>query len=76
MAGTSGTPDGWIDEKPPSGIGGQDPRKFASREAGLGNVRLASEAIGRKAQELLETLPEEHRSFRLESLRPGNWWMV
>lgn len=65
-----------LDMKPPSGIGGQDPRKHASAEAGRRNVELASDAIGRKAQELLASLPEEHRSFRSKSLRPGDWWMV
>ena len=34
------------------------------------------EAIGRKAQELLESLPEDQRSFNLEAVRPGRWWLV
>jgi len=51
-----------LDMKPPSGIGGQDPRKHASVQVGQRNVELAAEAIGRKAQELLASLPEKHRS--------------
>lgn len=65
-----------LDMKPPSGIGGLDPREHASAAVGARNVELASEAIGRKARELLDSLPEEHRSFRIKSLRPGEWWMV
>ena len=44
--------------KPPDGIGGLDPRKHASASVGEKNVDLAAEAIGRKAKELLESLPE------------------
>jgi len=65
-----------LDMKPPSGIGGLDPRKHASAKVGQRNVELASEAIGRKAQELLASLPEQHRSFNLKSLSPGHWWLV
>ncbi|HUT09379.1 MAG TPA: creatininase family protein [Thermoguttaceae bacterium] len=65
-----------LDMKPPSGIGGLDPRKHASAEVGRRNVELASEAIGRKAQELLASLPENQRSFNLESVSPGNWWLI
>ena len=65
-----------LDMKPPSGIGGLDPRKHASAKVGQRNVELASEAIGRKAQELLASLPEQHRSFNLKSLSPGQWWLV
>lgn len=64
------------DIKPPDGIGGQDPRKYASVEAGRRNVELASQAIGRKARELLEYLAPDQRSFRLPSISPGNWWMI
>jgi creatinine amidohydrolase len=64
------------DMKPPDGIGGQDPRTYASPEVGRRNVELASQAIGRKAKELLESLPPEHRSFHLSAIRPGNWWLI
>ncbi len=62
--------------KPPDGIGGQDPRKYASAEVGRRNVELASQAIGKKAKELLESLPEDQRSFNLPAIRPGDWWMI
>jgi hypothetical protein len=65
-----------LDMKPPSGIGGLDPRRHASAEVGRRNVELAAEAIGRKAQELLASLPEGQRSFNLETVQPGRWWMV
>ena len=65
-----------LDMKPPSGIGGLDPRQHASAEVGRRNVELAAEAIGRKAQELLASLPEGQRSFNLEAVRPGRWWLV
>ncbi|MBP7050263.1 MAG: creatininase family protein [Phycisphaerae bacterium] len=65
-----------LDMKPPDGIGGQDPRKYASPEVGRRNVQLASQAIGRKAKELLESLPPEHRSFNLREIGPGSWWMI
>ena len=65
-----------LDMKPPSGIGGLDPRQHASAEVGRRNVELASEAIGRKAQELLASLPEHQRSFNLEAIRPGRWWLI
>jgi creatinine amidohydrolase len=62
--------------KPPDGIGGLDPRKHASLEVGKRNVALAAQAIGRKAKELLESLPENQRSFKLPSISPENWWMI
>ena len=65
-----------LDMKPPSGIGGLDPRQHASADVGRRNVELASESIGRKAQELLTSLPEDKRSFNLEALRPGHWWLI
>lgn len=65
-----------LDMKPPSGIGGQDPRQHATAEVGRRNVQLAAEAIGRKAQELLASLPEKHRSFNLKGVSPEHWWMV
>ena len=65
-----------LDMKPPSGIGGLDPRTHASVEVGRRNVELAADAIGRKAQELLASLPEDQRSFNLEAVRPGHWWLI
>ncbi|UCG09146.1 MAG: creatininase family protein [Desulfobacterales bacterium] len=62
--------------KPPDGIGGLDPRKHASTEVGRRNVELASKAIGRKARELLESLPEDQRYFKLPAISPGHWWMI
>ena len=65
-----------LDMKPPSGIGGMDPRKHASAKVGRRNCELAAEAIGRKAQELLASLPENQRSFNLKGVGPEHWWMV
>ena len=65
-----------LDMKPPHGIGGLDPREHASPEVGRRNVELAAEAIGKKAREMLESLPEDGRSFGLERIEPGHWWMV
>jgi len=65
-----------LDMKPPSGIGGLDPRRHASSRVGQRNAELASEAIGKKARELLESLPEEHRSFGLKGISPQYWWMI
>ena len=65
-----------LDMKPPSGIGGLDPRKHASAKVGQRNVELAAEAIGRKAKELLASLPENQRSFNLKAVSPEHWWMV
>jgi len=65
-----------LDMKPPSGIGGLDPREHASVEVGRRNVELAAEAIGRKAQELLESLPPEHRDFNKEAISPEHWWLI
>jgi creatinine amidohydrolase len=62
--------------KPPDGIGGQDPRKYASPAVGRRNIELASQAIGKKAKELLESLPADQRSFNLPAIRPGDWWMI
>mgnify|MGYP002636526335 CR=1 FL=1 len=64
------------DRKPPDGIGGMDPREHASVEVGRRNVKLTSEAIGQKARELLKSLPEDLRSFGLESISPEHWWSV
>jgi len=62
--------------KPPDGIGGQDPRKYASAEVGRRNIELASQAIGKKAKELLESLPPDERSFKLPAISPEHWWMI
>jgi hypothetical protein len=64
------------DMQPPHGIGGLDPREHASVEVGRRNVELASEAIGKKAQELLKSLPEDKQSFSLEAISPEHWWLV
>jgi len=65
-----------LDMSPPDGIGGLDPREHASAEVGRRNVELAAAAIGKKARELLESLPPEHRQFGLDRIEPGHWWMV
>ncbi|MCX7827101.1 MAG: creatininase family protein, partial [Verrucomicrobiae bacterium] len=65
-----------LDMKPPSGIGGLDPRKHASAKVDQRNVESAADAIGRKAQELLASLPENQRSFNLKTVSPGHWWCV
>ncbi len=65
-----------LDMSAPWGIGGEDPRKHASAQVGARNVELASEALGRKAQELLNSLPPEHRTFRSEGITPEHWWMI
>lgn len=62
--------------RPPDGIGGEDPRVHASAEVGRRNVELASEALGKKAQELLLSLPEECRGFNLAGISPEYWWLV
>ncbi|HQK95449.1 MAG TPA: creatininase family protein [Armatimonadota bacterium] len=65
-----------LDMKAPDGIGGLDPRVHASAEVGRRNVELAADAIGRKAHELLQSLPETERGFRIEAISPEHWWMV
>jgi len=64
------------DMEPPDGIGGLDPRVHASAEVGRRNVELAVKAIGLKAQELLRSLPGEHRSTSLRAVSPEYWWCV
>ncbi len=65
-----------LDMKPPSGIGGLDPRKEASAEVGRRNVELAAAAIGGKARELLESLPPDQRDFNIKGISPECWWFV
>ena len=65
-----------LDMSPPHGIGGLDPREHASAEVGRRNAELAAKAIGEKARELLESLPEGQRGFSKEKLEPGQWWMI
>jgi hypothetical protein len=65
-----------LDMKPPDGIGGLDPREHASAQVGQRNVELAAAAIGRKARELLESLPETERSFKLKAISPEYWWSI
>jgi len=62
--------------KPPDGIGGMDPRKHASAEVGQRNAELAAKAIGHKARELLESLPQDERSFDLKGISPECWWLI
>lgn len=64
------------DMKPPDGIGGLDPREHASVAVGKRNVELAAAAIGKKAKELLETLPEDKRTFGLPAICPPHWWGI
>jgi len=64
------------DMKPPDGIGGLDPRKHASLEVGRRNIELASQAIGKRARDLLASLPEDQRSFKLPAVSPEHWWMI
>ena len=42
----------------------------------MANPWLASKAIGEKAQELLNSLPPEHRGFGIEKIEPGHWWLI
>ena len=65
-----------LDMAAPSGIGGQDPRAHASADTGRRCVELASEAIGKKAQELLASLPEAHRAFGKPVIDVENWWII
>jgi creatinine amidohydrolase len=65
-----------LDMKPPSGIGGLDPRQHASAKVGERNVELAASAIGKRARELLESLPPEHRNFNKQAISPEFWWLI
>lgn len=65
-----------FDMKPPHGIGGLDPRTHASAKVGKRNAELAAEGIGRRAHELLTSLPEDKRAFNLPAISPECWWCV
>lgn len=65
-----------LDMSPPQGIGGLDPREHASAAVGERNVELCAEALGDKAQELLNSLPADQREFRLEAVSPEHWWQI
>ncbi len=65
-----------LDMSPPSGIGGEDPREHASASVGRRCVELAADAIGKKAGELLASLPAEYRTFGQSAITPETWWMI
>ena len=65
-----------FDMRAPWGIGGMDPRKYASASVGQRNAELAAKAIGEKARELLQSLAPENRGPGIEKIEPGHWWMV
>ena len=65
-----------FDMKPPHGIKGLDPRKYASAAVGERNCELCAEAIGLKARELLSSLPHNRQNFNTEGIFPDNWWYV
>ena len=71
-------PEGEMDDetKKELGIGGIDPSRHASAEVGRRNVELAHEAIGRKAQELLASLPKGNQGFAIKGINPECWWLV
>ena len=60
-----------LDMKPPSGIGGLDPRKHASPQVGARNVQLAAGAIGRKAQETPSLIAGEPAFLQPGSRQPS-----
>jgi len=64
------------DMNPPDGIGGLDPRIHASVEVGKRNIELCAASIGRKAKELLQTLPENQRTFNKSCICPEQWWLI
>lgn len=65
-----------LDMKPPHGIGGLDPREHASPAVGERNCELAAKAIGKKARELLNSLPLDQRNFNIKEIKPGTWWSI
>jgi creatinine amidohydrolase len=62
--------------KAPDGIGGLDPRLHASAKIGKRKMELCAEAIGRRAQKFLRSLPARERGFRLKAVSPEYWWQV
>ncbi|MCL2512614.1 MAG: creatininase family protein [Oscillospiraceae bacterium] len=62
--------------EPPDGIGGLDPREHASAAVGERNCFLSADSIGKKAAELLNSLPPEQRGFNIEKIVPGKWWQL
>jgi creatinine amidohydrolase len=74
--GTLGEGEIDLEGKPPWGITGLDPREHASVEEGRRNVERAADAIGKKAQELLGSLPPEKRGFSRESLVFNAWHFI
>ena len=73
---TLGTGPIALDMSAPYGIGGLDPRVHASAAVGRRNVELSVAALGRRARELLESLPADQRAFALPALVPPHWWAV
>lgn len=71
--GDSPIPQGFIY---PFGMKGDDPRVLASKNRGETKAEHAVHILGKKAQELLASLPEEHRSFRRESIRCDEWFGI
>ena len=65
-----------LDMKPPDGIGGLDPRKYATADVGRRNVELAAQALGKKARELLDSLSEVRKTAKPPVITPGQWWMI
>ena len=65
-----------LDMRPPFGMGGLDPRKEASADVGGRSAELAAAAIGRKARELLESLPPDQRDFSIRAISPEHWWLI
>jgi creatinine amidohydrolase len=65
-----------FDMSAPWGIGGLDPRLHASAEVGRKNVELAVQAIGKKANELLNSLSPENRIANIKAISPEYWWMI
>jgi len=65
-----------FDMRAPWGIGGIDPRLHASAEVGKKNVELAVQAIGKKANELLNSLSPENRVTSIKAISPEYWWMI
>lgn len=48
----------------------------ASAGVGRRNAEFAADSIGRKAKELLLTLPPGDRAFGLPAVAPEHWWCV